>query len=83
MPNPFVGVRIPHELNEALVARTRETGQSKSDVVITALKNYLGVASYEERLAAIEERLAVLEATLGIGAEMSHLSPVKPSSHRD
>lgn len=62
MTNPFIGVRIPLELNEAIAKRMKETGQSKSDVVIAALRSYLGLASPLERLEAIEERLAALEA---------------------
>lgn len=61
MPNPFLGVRIPPELDEAITARMNQTGQSKSDIVIEALKVYLGMPSCQERLAAIEQRLATLE----------------------
>ncbi len=43
MPNPFLGVRIPPELHEALMARVKATGQSKSDLVLEALKTYLGI----------------------------------------
>lgn len=79
MPNPFLGVRIPPELNEAIAARMRETGQSRSDVVIAALKQYLGMSSSHERLAAVEERLAALEDRLGVGKH--HSPPIIPPNH--
>ncbi|WP_404785393.1 hypothetical protein [Altericista sp. CCNU0014] len=61
MANPFIAVRITPELDAAIAARMRETGQSKSDVVIAALKSYLGIPPLAERLTAIEQRLAALE----------------------
>ncbi|MGF1479165.1 MAG: hypothetical protein ACFB4I_06705 [Cyanophyceae cyanobacterium] len=68
MPNPFIGVRIPTELNEAMTARVHETGQSKSEIVIEALKSYLGLSSYQERLTEIEQRLSVIEAAINANA---------------
>lgn len=65
MPNPFLGIRIPTDLNEALIARMQETGQSKSEVVIAALRDHLGLASHQKRLDAIEQRLSILEAVVG------------------
>lgn len=65
MANPFIGVRVSPELNEAIAARMRETGQSKSDVVIAALRSYLGISSPQERLDAIEQRLLALEEMAG------------------
>jgi len=61
MPNPFLGVRIPPELDAAIAARASATGQSKSDIAIAALECYLGLPSCHERLAAIEQRLAAIE----------------------
>lgn len=65
MPNPFLGVRISPDLNEAIAARMRETGQSKSDIVIAALRSYLGMPSSQERLDEIEQRLSALEEIAG------------------
>jgi hypothetical protein len=62
MANPFLGVRIPPALEAALIDRMHETGQSKSDIVIQALRCYLGMMPCHERLGAIEERLSALEA---------------------
>ena len=39
----------------------KETGQSKSEVVIAALQSYLGISSPQERLEVIEQRLSALE----------------------
>lgn len=61
MANPFIGVRISPELDAAIADRMQETGESKSQLVINALKTYLGVTPCQERLEAIEQRLALLE----------------------
>jgi hypothetical protein len=61
MANPFIAVRITPELDAAIAARMHETGQSKSDVVIEALKSYLGIQPFTQRLTVIEQRLAALE----------------------
>jgi hypothetical protein len=85
MANPFIAVRITPELDAAIAARMQETGQSKSDVVIEALKSYLGIQPFTQRLTIIEQRLAALE-DLTESTESSvqshaskHLS--KPPSH--
>lgn len=62
MANPFIGVRIPPELEKALTTRMQETGQSRSDIVIDALKAHLGMMSCHERLDQVEQRLLALEA---------------------
>jgi hypothetical protein len=61
MANPFIAVRITPELDAAIAARMQDTGQSKSDVVIEALKSYLGIQPFTQRLTMIEQRLAALE----------------------
>ncbi len=65
MPKPFLGVRISSELDEAIAARMRETGQSRSDIAIAALQCYLGTMPCHQRLERIERRLANLETRLG------------------
>ncbi len=64
MPNPFLGVRIPPEIEQAIVERMQHTGQSKSDIVIAALKTYLELPSCHQRLTQVEERLAHVESAL-------------------
>jgi len=64
MPNPFLGVRIPPELEQAIFERMQHTGQSKSDIVIAALKTYLELPSCHQRLTEVEERLAEVESAL-------------------
>lgn len=64
MPNPFLGVRIPPEIEQAIVERMQHTGQSKSDIVIAALKTYLELPSCHQRLTQVEERLAEVESAL-------------------
>ncbi len=63
MANPFIAVRITPDLDAAIAQRVKETGQSKSDVVIEALKAYLGILPQAHRLSEIEQRLSALEAS--------------------
>jgi hypothetical protein len=83
MANPFIAVRITPELDAAIAARMQETGQSKSDVVIEALKSYLGIMPFTQRLTIIEERLAALEDLTTDSAAPSHHSDLgsRPSTH--
>ena len=69
MPNPFLGVRIPPELHEAIMARVETTGQSKSDLVIHALTAYLGMAPKHEKFEELEARLSQLEKQI---EQLSH-----------
>lgn len=62
MANPFLAVRIPPDLEAAIAERIQATGQSKSDLIIEALRLYLEIKPCATRLAAIEERLARIEA---------------------
>jgi Ribbon-helix-helix protein, copG family len=71
MANPFIAVRITPDLDAAIAQRIKETGQSKSDVVIEALKTYLGILPQAHRLAEIEQRLSALEASAEISEEVS------------
>jgi Arc/MetJ-type ribon-helix-helix transcriptional regulator len=71
MANPFIAVRITPDLDAAIAQRVKETGQSKSDVVIEALKTYLGILPQAHRLAEIEQRLSALEASAEISDEVS------------
>jgi Arc/MetJ-type ribon-helix-helix transcriptional regulator len=79
MANPFIAVRITPDLDAAIAQRVKETGQSKSDVVIEALKTYLGILPQAHRLADIEQRLSALEASAESPEESSssneHFSP--------
>lgn len=81
MPNPFLGVRIPQDLSDAIAARTQATGQSRSEIVIEALRLYLGIAPEQARLDSVEERLSAVEMELGLGHSSSHSpSTVEPRS---
>ncbi len=85
MANPFIAVRITPELDAAIAARMQETGQSKSDVVIEALKSHLGIMPFTQRLTVIEQRLAALEVFLeSVESPVSHAPDrpaVNPPSH--
>jgi hypothetical protein len=41
---PFIAARIPEELNQALNTHSETTGESKTQALINALSQYLGVA---------------------------------------
>ena len=79
MANPFLGVRIPADLNEAILARMRKTGQSKSEIVVDALRVYLGISPQHDRLESVEERLSALEMHAGL----KPVSPEDPSDRGD
>ncbi len=72
MPNPFLGVRIPPEVHKALMARVEATGQSKSDLVVEALRTYLGMAHQPDKIEQLESRLSALEARLEQFNQGSH-----------
>jgi hypothetical protein len=78
MANPFIAVRITPDLDAAIALRMQATGQSKSDVVIEALKSYLGIMPANQRLTEIEQRLAALESM----AEGSEISLKEPSEEK-
>ncbi|ERT03989.1 ribbon-helix-helix, copG family protein [Lyngbya aestuarii BL J] len=77
MPNPFLGVRIPPELHEALMARVKATGQSKSDLVVEALRTYLGIAHQPDKMEELESRLAILEHRLDTLNPESHAHEIQ------
>ncbi|EAW37324.1 ribbon-helix-helix domain-containing protein [Lyngbya sp. PCC 8106] len=77
MPNPFLGVRIPPELHEALMARVKATGQSKSDLVVEALRTYLGISHQPDKMEELESRLAILEHRLDTLNPESHAHEIQ------
>lgn len=65
MSKSQLGVRIPNTLLNKLNNYTQETGTSKTEVVITAIAEYLGCADsipLSQRVADLERKMAVLEA---------------------
>lgn len=73
MPNPFLGVRIPPELEQAIIDCMQQTGKSKSEIVIAALEAYLDMPSCHKRLTDVEQRLSEVESALN--------TQNKPTSH--
>ena len=58
-------MRIPLPLLRKLNAHAKKTGMSQTDVVVSALANYLDgddQMTLIQRMAALEERVAALEA---------------------
>lgn len=64
MTNQPITVRLPSFLLDRLEAYVLESGSSKTDVVIAALSQYLGVSTnipLSEKVAYLEKRLMDLE----------------------
>lgn len=70
MANPFLSGRIPPKLFMAIEDRMRLTGESRTDILITALSRYLEVpiamdsVDNDDWRRSVEERLAAIEAEL-------------------
>ncbi len=65
MSKSQLGLRIPTSLFNELNRYVEETGTSKTEVVCSAIAEYLGCADnvpMSKRMAEFEKRLAVLEA---------------------
>ncbi|MGC9524072.1 MAG: hypothetical protein ACP5D7_00865 [Limnospira sp.] len=54
------------------MARVTITGQSKSDLVIDALRTYLGMSPQQEKIDELEVRLSALELKLEQLTRESH-----------
>jgi len=66
MPSPFIGVRVPQEIYDALQAHIESSGEKQPKVVVNALQAYLNLpasaeTSLEERVNHLEDRLSALE----------------------
>lgn len=68
---PFLSGRVPQELYNAVNARAKETGKSRTDIMIEAVCAYLGLptpttpkTAAEQRIEELEQRMAQLEEKL-------------------
>ena len=64
MAKSQIAVRVPPTLLEKLNSYVEKTGTSKTDVVVSAIAQYLGCAEsvpLSQRLAEVERRVAELE----------------------
>jgi hypothetical protein len=64
MGKPQIAVRIPPPLLAELNQYVKQTGTSKTDVVVSAIAQYLGCADsvpLSQRMAELERRFAELE----------------------
>jgi len=66
MPSPFIGVRVPQEIYDALQAHIESSGEKQPKVIVNALQAYLNLpasaeTSLEERVNYLEKRLSALE----------------------
>ncbi len=67
MTKPQITVRISPSLLNSLNQYVEETGTSKTDVVISAIAQYLGNAEsmpFSQRLAELERRMAAVETKI-------------------
>ncbi len=65
MRKPQIAVRMPQNLFDELNQYVEKTGTSKTDVVISAIAEYLGCAEnvpLSQRVADLERKMALLEA---------------------
>ncbi len=72
MGKPQIAVRIPPSLMEKLNSYVEKTGTSKTDVVVSAIAQYLGCAEsvpLSQRLAEVERRVGELEARVNSDSE--------------
>jgi metal-responsive CopG/Arc/MetJ family transcriptional regulator len=69
MSSVSIGVRIPSNLYEKLMAHTSKVRVSKSEVIISALAQYLESTEdipLSQRVAEVEKKLAILESKVEI-----------------
>ena len=74
MTKPQITIRISPSLLDSLNQYVEQIGTSKTDVVISAIAQYLGSAEstpFSQRLAEVERRVAALEAEVGSKQEVS------------
>ncbi len=65
MAKPQIVVRMPPSLMKKLNSYVEQIGTSKTDVVVSAIAQYLGSAEsmpLSQRMAELERRMAALEA---------------------
>ena len=79
--NKFIGARIPPDLEAAISTRMEETGQSRTDILLASLGEYLGVktSSVEQRLSGLEAELKAVQHRLII-LEQTYPQPENPTS---
>jgi hypothetical protein len=65
MGKPHLAIRIPPSLLAELNSYVEQVGTSKTDVVVSAIAQYLGCAEnvpLSQRMAEVERKIAVLES---------------------
>ncbi|ACB54486.1 hypothetical protein cce_5140 [Crocosphaera subtropica ATCC 51142] len=65
MSKSQIGVRIPNTLLNELNSYVEKTGTNKTQVIVSAIAEYLGCADnipLSKRVAELERKIAVLEA---------------------
>ncbi len=79
MTKSQIAVRIPPSLLTELNQYVERTGTSKTNVVVSALAQYLGCADnvpLTQRVAALEAKMAELSALVKTGARADEIQPL-------
>ena len=79
MTKSQIAVRIPPSLLTELNQYVERTGTSKTNVVVSALAQYLGCADnvpLTQRVAALEAQMAELTALVKTGARADEIQPL-------
>ena len=69
MVKPQIAIRMPPSLLEELNRYVKQTGTSKTDVVVSAIAEYLGCADnvpLSQRMAELEKRMTALETKVKV-----------------
>ena len=69
--NPLLSVRIPPNLDQMIQARMSETQESKSDVAIAALIQFLQPPNPEDELAQLKRRIQRVEQQIALLQEVT------------
>lgn len=78
MPKPFISARVPETIDTAITERIARTGESRTDILLNALKAYLEgdiktPRSIDERLSALEKEFALIKQKLKEPVQTSFL----------
>ena len=81
MSKPFISARIPESVNTAIEKRANETGESRTDILLNALKDYLkgdikAPKSIDERLSALEKKFAEFQERFSLPKQTTLLDNI-------
>lgn len=84
--NPFLGVRLPPDIHQALLDRAEEMGKTRSEIAIAALSVYLhlpadnsDLTSIQQQLSDVKQRLSAVEQALSDVKQNQAIALVQPT----